>query len=101
MIIRLIKSRVGLALLLALLSYFVLSILWQLTATGSLGFRLIAAIFRPSYATAHYLAFISYGDDHQHASATSLIDLVCFLITYTIFWYAVLIAFRWKRAKKN
>jgi hypothetical protein len=86
------KTKLGLSFLLALSSWFVLSLLWNMTEEGSSAFKFIAALIDPGYNAGHYLATIFFGDDPQHRAAASLIGLGCLLVMYMAFWYAVIAA---------
>ena len=88
------KRKLGLSFLLALLSWLVLSLLWQVTEVGSASFKLIAAIMRPGFAAGRYLAGIFPGNDASLSFAALLMVWGSLILMYTAFWYAVISAVR-------
>ena len=100
-IVRLVRTKVGFSFLLALLSWIVLSLVWNRTEIGSPAFKFIAAVMRPGFNAGHYLAASFFGNDSQHQADAVLMGLGVLLAMYTAFWYAVVLAIGWMRSEKS
>lgn len=95
------KTKLGLSFLLALLSWVVLTVCWNLTDEGSPAFKFIAAIIRPGWNGGHYLAATLFGNNPQHRAAEALMGMGGLLVMYTAFWYTVILFIRKMRSNKR
>ena len=95
------KTRLGLSFLLALLSWVVLTVCWNLTHEGSPAFKFIAALIRPGWNSGHYVAALLFANNPQHRAAAALMGEGGVLVMYTAFWYAVVVAIRRMRSNKR